>query len=497
MSGALLPAGTGSAVTRRLTPEPERELPSDPVHWVQEELGEFLWSKQREIARSVMRNRRTMVPACHGPGKSMVASRIAAYWEEAHEVGEAFIVTSAPTDHQVGAILWRELARAHRLGGLRGRITLSNEWYIGPKGSPELVAFGRKPADLRNTEQAMTAFQGIHARYVLVILDEATGIPPWLWDAADSLLTNESARILAIGNPDDATSRFEQECRPGSGAEVIRIPADETPNFTGERIPEHLKEMLVSRLWVEERRARWGVDNPLYQSKVLARFPDTSDDAVIPPRLVQQAWLRELPGDEPGAFGLDVARFGGDSSVLYRVRGGVAREVDSWQKQDTVHTTRRVQAHTQRTPHVPIVVDVDGIGGGVYDQAKALQMRVVPFSVAQPARKPRRFKDRRSELWWSYRELMEDGQVDLDPNDTDLAAQLQQPKWWLDIKGRINVERKEQMAERGLPSPDRADAVIMAEFGPVPGSSAAPHPKKSGGKPKPRSQTGDLLNRPM
>lgn len=492
----LLPVGTGSAVERMLTPEPERELPSDPVEWVRSELDEFLWSKQREIARSVMRNRRTMVPACHGPGKSMVASRIAAYWLESHEPGEAFVVTSAPTDHQVGAILWREIARAHRKGGLRGRITLQNEWYVGPRGSPELVAFGRKPADLRDTAQAMTAFQGIHARYVLVILDEATGIPPWLWDASDSLLTNDAARLLAIGNPDDSTSRFETECRPGSGAEVIRIPADITPNFTGERIPEHLREMLVSRTWVEERRERWGVDSPLYQSKVLARFPDTSDDAVIPQRLVTAAWERHLPGDEPGSYGLDVARFGPDQTVLYRVRGGVAREVDAWGKRDTVESTDRLQALTAHTPHVPIVVDVDGIGGSVYDQAKRRKLRVVPFSVQDAAHKPRRFKNRRSELWWSYRELMEDGLVDLDPVDLDLAAQLQQPKWWLDAKGRIVVESKDDMRDRGLPSPDRADAVIMAEFGPQPGSVSAPK-VQPGAKRARKSQTGDLLKRPM
>jgi hypothetical protein len=406
VNGTALPIGTGAAVARMLTPEPERELPTDPVRWVRDELDEFLWSKQREILRSVQRNRRTMVPACHGPGKSMVAARAGAHWIAAHPIGEAFVVTTAPSDHQVGAILWRELARAHRKGALPGRITLSNEWYVGPSSALELVAFGRKPADLTDTEQAMTRFQGIHARYVLVIIDEATGVPAWLWDAVDSLLTNESARLLAIGNPDDASSRFATECQPGSGANVIRIPADETPNFTGEQVPDHLRELLVSRLWVEERREKWGVDSPLYQSKVLARFPDTSDDAVIPARLVQAAWMRDLPGDEPGSYGMDVARFGADQTVLYRVRGGVAREVDSWAKRDTVESTNRLQALTQHTPHVPIVVDTDGIGGGVYDQARDRGLRVVPFSVSQAAHRPRRFKNRRSELWWSYRELM-------------------------------------------------------------------------------------------
>ncbi len=501
-----LPAGTAAVAERLLTPEPERELPQDPVEWVRDALDEHLWSTQRAIARSVQRHRRTMVPSCHGPGKSYTAARVAAHWIASHELGDAFVVSSAPSDRQVKAILWRELARAHRRGALAGRCSsLAAEWYVGARGAEELVAFGRKPADMVDREQAMTAFQGIHARYVLVILDEATGVPPWLWDACDSLLTNESARLLAIGNPDDATSRFAEECAPGSGANVIRIPAEETPNFTGEPVPEHLREMLVSRLWVEERAERWGKDSPLYQSKVLARFPDTSDDKVVSPALVRAAWERDLPGDEPGAYGLDVARFGRDKTTLYRVRGGVARLVSSWAKKDTEETADLAVALTARNPYVPIVVDADGLGAGVFDKLRARGRAAVAFTLNRKARNPRRFSNRRSECWFSYRERMEDGLVDLDPEDLDLAAQLQQPKWWLDPRGRIVVESKDDMSKRGLPSPDRADAVIMAEEGapqvgapggyPDVGAEARRRERRAKGGG--RSVTADLLKRPM
>ena len=77
-------------------------------------------------------------------------------------------MTTAPTTAQVEAILWREIGKAHRKGNLPGRITLDAKWYMGQ----ELVAYGRKPADY---DQA--AFQGIHAKNMLVLLDEAVGIP--------------------------------------------------------------------------------------------------------------------------------------------------------------------------------------------------------------------------------------------------------------------------------------------------------------------------------
>jgi hypothetical protein len=145
-----------------------------------------MWSRQREIAQSVHDNRYTAVKSCHGTGKSFTAARICAWWLSTHAPGEAFVVTTAPTYKQVHAVLWREIGRAHRLADLPGRITLEDEWYIGQ----ELVGFGRKPADYDPS-----AFQGIHARYVLVIVDEAGGVPANIFNAVDSLATNVYARV--------------------------------------------------------------------------------------------------------------------------------------------------------------------------------------------------------------------------------------------------------------------------------------------------------------
>ena len=117
---------------------------------------------------------------------------------------------------------------AHRQAGLPGRVTLDAKWYIGK----ELVAYGRKPADY---DQA--AFQGIHARYVLVIIDEAGGVPKSIFDAVDALATNIDARVVAVGNPDDPSSHFATICKPGSGWAVKKISAFDTPAYTGEEVP--------------------------------------------------------------------------------------------------------------------------------------------------------------------------------------------------------------------------------------------------------------------
>jgi hypothetical protein len=523
VTGLWLPSGTAAAFERRATPTEEAPPPSDPVEFV-EHAGGFLWSRQREIARSVVENRETLVPSCHQAGKTFLAATIGAYWIAGAAPGERFLVTSAPSDRQVRALLWRELGRAHYRHGLEGSIA-GTEWHIGPAGGRTLVAFGAKPQDLTNAEQAMTRFQGIHASQgVLVILDEATGIPGWLWTAVDTITGGEMDRLLAIGNPDDPTSAFAARCDapngstqpPGKryvtrlGAHVIPVDAFHTPALTGEPVPDYVRRGLINRTTVERWGEQWGTDSPLYLSKVRGVFPDRSSHNVISPALIRRAFQAEFPGTEPGCFGLDVSRSAhGDECALYRDRGGVIREVKVWRQPDATETAAIVLRETASTPAVPISVDTDGVGGPVYDllrrgmhEVRGLHpsrqsRRVLPFSVNQSPRRPRDFDSRRSEIWWSAREELEDGMWDLDEEDAELVGQLTAPRWHVDHRGRIHVETKDELARRGISSPDRADAAIIARFGAKMATGRRALLPERNGHSEPESLTGDLLARKL
>jgi len=154
----------------------------DPEGWADQRARAFLWSKQREILRSIKDHRRTAVKSCHGPGKSFTAAHAVAWWLDVHPVGEAAVVTTAPTDRQVKVILWKEIRRAHSKGRLAGR-TNQKEWIMTTgSGVEERVAFGMKPSDYDPS-----AFQGINARFVLVFLDVDCGIPGKTQDNPKSL----------------------------------------------------------------------------------------------------------------------------------------------------------------------------------------------------------------------------------------------------------------------------------------------------------------------
>lgn len=392
----------------------------DPVLWIRRN-DEEVWSEQARVAESVRDNRYTAVHSAHDLGKSFIASRIIAWWIDTHPPGSAFVVSTAPSAAQVSAIMWREVSKIHRKAELPGKINRAGypQWFL----DGELVGYGRKPADYEQS-----AFQGIHAEHVLVVIDEAGGVPQHLYDAVDALATNKNARVLAIGNPDDPASHFARICQPDSGWEVIHLDGLRSPNITydrvvgedpsspnypllaalmeAEQIPystepvsDYLREMLVNEQWIEERIQRWAnispsmvnslpypdlmekirvacVGSPLFTSKVRGIFPDSATEGVIPLGWVQRAVERwqdiqnsRAPGRwEPGNFvlGVDVARTGNDETCFAHRYGNVVRKIEHMRITDTTEIADRAAAYLHE-PMSSVCVDVIGIGSGVYD----------------------------------------------------------------------------------------------------------------------------------
>lgn len=431
---------------------------NDPVGWAQHRLGAHLWSKQREIAESVINNRRTAVKSCHNVGKSWTAGMLAAFWISVHPPGEAFVVSTAPSYPQVHAILWEEIRKTAKVAAemgepLPGRVLQSDEWKLD---DGTLVGWGRKPAD---TDQH--GFQGIHRRYVLVLLDEACGIPEQLWTAVEAITTGGDCRILAIGNPDDPNTEFGKICKPGSGWNTIKVSAFDTPNFTDEPFPDKLRPLMLSTEWAEDKKRRWGETSPRYVSKVLGEFPEVGDDTLISPRWIEAAQARTLEPGPRSVLGVDVARFGSDRSILSLVQGPVMRIIGDYSKQRTTETTGRVIAAKREHMVDEIHVDGVGVGSGVVDELLELGHDVVDMQSGAAAVDREHFANARAEWWWALRQRFEDGDADIDPADDELAAQLGAMKFKYTARGQVLIESKDDMRKRGLPSPDRGDALML------------------------------------
>jgi hypothetical protein len=483
-----LAAGDLAAFERAIERIANRAYATDPVAWVTEKLGEHVWSKQAEIMRSVAANKLTAVQSCHGVGKTHLASRLVLWFLATHPVQDTMVVTTAPTSHQVRAVLWRYIRQGHEAGGLPGFISQAQvpEWKI----DGHLVGYGRRPAD-----HQQSAFQGQHAEHMLIVLDEAGGIPKWLWDAADSLMTGQDQHLLAIGNPDDSGSHFFTVCTKEPGWTRFRISAFDAPALTGEQIPPEMSSKLVQREWVEDKQLRWGTSNPLYKAKVLGEFADT-DDSLIPLSWVTAAHQRWQDWNDAGRppqpgrkiVSVDVARMGEDQTCLAVRRGDVIESVTRYAKQDTVQTSLIVDAQLAQEQQSLAVVDDNGLGGGVTDQLRHRGRRVQAFNGSHGTKMRDssgvwKFPNVRSASWWNLRELLDPaaGSTIALPPDDELTAELTTPKWNTRAGGVLVVEEKDSVKRRLGRSTDSADAVVMAYW-----QLKTPEPAEPGGRRRSR-----------
>lgn len=456
-----------AAVDRKQAAERADRWAQDPASWVRDRLGQTVWSKQREIMESVRDNRKTAVRSCHSSGKSHVASLIVSWWLDAHPPGEAFVVTTAPTTAQVRAILWRYIRRMHKTHNLPGRVN-QVEWLI----DEELVAFGRKPAD---TDEA--AFVGIHAPYVLVVIDEACGVPESLWIGSEAITTGPWCRILAIGNPDNSDTHFFKVSQPGSGWNAIRISAFDTPNFTGESVPEKVAVSLISKEWADEKKIEWGEANALYNSKILGEFTLDAADTVVRSSDVATCRVdmeaKYSPVDlSPVELGVDVG--GGLDETVVRERCGLLAGREWRIRTDRPEKIAPLVLRAIRESGATAVkIDSIGVGFGVIGELRNAASRgehtarIIGVNVSENPRDKKKFANLRAEMWWTIgREMSSQGLWDLSrmENADITAAELLQPRWELDTKGRILVEPKDRIRARTGKSPDHADALLLAYY---------------------------------
>jgi hypothetical protein len=443
----------------------------DPVAWSKERAGVHLWSRQAEIARSVAANKRTAVQSAHGVGKSFLAATLAAWWVDTHPADQTMVVTTAPSLDQVHAILWEEIRGLHDRASLPGVVQRTDRWLVGER----LVGMGRKPPDYNES-----AFQGIHRKYVLVILDEACGIPAWLWTAVETITTGNYCRILAIGNPDDPNSHFKRLCAGETpGWFPHQISVFDSPNFTGEEVPDELHDLLTTVQWAEDRKAEWGEDNPLYIAKVRGIFPTDHPWSVVRMSDLYACRIADVPRAAhelvPVSLGVDVGG-GGDETVIRERRGMMAGR--EWrERSDKPESLARLVLHAiKATGAASVKIDSIGLGYGLVGEMRNLQTlgahnaRIYAVNVSEKARDPNMYFNLRSQLWWECgRIAAEQRTMDLSrmENGDKTVAQLLEPHYQHDLKGRIKVEAKDDIRKRLGRSPDNADALLLAYYEPV------------------------------
>jgi hypothetical protein len=312
------------------------------------------------------------------------------------------------------------------------------------------------------------------------------GLPEEIWTGIEAITTGDSCRMLFIGNPDDRITEFGNAFLDPKSAKDwnrISVPADSTPNFTGEEVPPLLNEVLVSRAWAEERLRNWGKDDPRYISKVLAKFPEQSKSSLFPPALIA-ASMEDVPVQPVGPvvrLGVDVARFGTDLNVVVSHAGVTAKVEDTWGGTDTVSSAHKVLQIAEnlrdrlKASWVEIRVDAVGLGAGVVDtlNARAVLLADPWFSVYEmhgSASPPvdvggsvHGYGNARAYWFDQLRQQMRNGRVKIHGAEFDQQIADDLGMVFYEFRtGKLFIISKEQMRKDHGRSPDYADALAYA-----------------------------------
>lgn len=436
---------------------------TDPALWIKDVMGKELWSRQAEIAQSVVENKRTAVKSSNSVGKSYLAAMLVCWWVSVYPENQTLAITTASTGPQVHKVLWRYVRQFHAEYNLKGYVTMGSEWKTD---DGTLLGFGRKPDG-----DDVTGFQGYHADYILVIADEAGNIPEPLFAGFEAVTVNDTSRIVGIGNPDVHGSYFHsifKKPKEQSVWERMTISSFDTPAFTGEKVPQTILDNLASRKWVEDRAKEWGVDSPRYQAKVLGEFADQSEATLFSQTTINNGIDAEKTPDDlvPIHLGVDVARFGTDFSTIYSCQGGKIRHIAHWSFTDTVESANRVIHWAFELGATEVRIDGVGIGAGVLDMVgRRSEGRFETIGIVGNASSPDldKWVNARAYYYDNMRERMKNGELDIDEADTTLHDELGIIEYkFSKSRGALQIESKDDMKKRGVKSPDFADAAMYS-----------------------------------
>lgn len=370
---------------------------------------------------------------------------------------------TAPTKSQLFGAFMKEMKTIHaRLPeALAGMFEVTNE-KIMKRDAPSESLFEARTA----REEKPEALQGVHcdAGWVLIIVDEASGVHEKIFEAGVGSMSGHRVTTILLSNPTRTSGTFyNSHMKPGFREKWTRISvsADESP-----RVSEEFKKRVASQ---------YGLESNAYRVRVLGEFPRADSDTVISVELVDSARDRDvvLPENLLETWGLDVARFGDDDSVLVRrSRLGVNEKIEIWHGLDLMQLTGKVKRLYDQVQIKPeeILVDEIGMGSGVLDRLRELELPARGVNVSETASADDKYKGLRSELWFKGKEWLaarnrrlpkcEGGCAQECPHER-LAQELVIPVYKEMSDGRMFVEPKAAMKKRGFKSPNVADAFLL------------------------------------
>lgn len=355
---------------------------------------------------------------------------------------------TANTWAQLSTKTWRELA-------LWKERALNSHWFdmttarIYHKDHKETWGINA----LSNSEKNSEAFAGLHSRNNLILFDEASAIPDVIWEVCEGAMTDGSGLWLVVGNPTRNQGRFK-ECfgRYSHRWDTRQIDSRNCMMTDKKKLDE----------WVED----YGEDSDFCRVRIRGVFPRSAGDQFIAENVIEAAASREVePKDflnHPKILGVDVSRGGVDDSVIILRQGPKTEIVGTYHLENLMDLAGKVLESFISEKATHIYIDSTGLGAGVYDRLKQLNLPVTGVSFGTSSIDKRMYSNTRGEIWGRMKAWLEEGSI---PRDQKFLNELKQQTYGYTEKLQIQLESKKAMKSRGLASPDIADALACTFYG--------------------------------
>lgn len=416
---------------------------------IKEAPGFVLEKWQKELLEAIQDGqRRISVRAGHGVGKTATLA-LAAICFMFLRFPQKTVLT-APTAGQLFDALFAEITRwVNALPPLlRDAVEIFSDRIV-LKSAPKESFMSARTSSSEKPE----ALAGVHSENVLLICDEASAIPEAVYEAAVGSMSGYNATTVLLGNPTRNTGLFfKTHHQLRDSWKTMHVSC--------------LGSKLVSPDFVQQIRETYGEESNAYRVRVLGDFSLREDDVLIAAELVTAAMGRDIALDprEVIHYGLDVARFGDDRTVLLKRQGSVVIEIKKWHGSNLMETVGRVVHEASIDKPAEIMVDSIGLGSGVADRLREVGLNVRDVNVSESSALNPQAHRLRDELWITVKDWLTQRACRL-PVDEDLRQELCSPTYAFTSNGKIKVEAKADMKRRGMRSPDTADALCLTFAG--------------------------------
>jgi hypothetical protein len=404
---------------------------------------------------------RMAVASGRGIGKSALVSWLV-IWMMSTRIGGSVIV-SANSEAQLRSVTWAEITKWLAM-------TLNSHWFeiaatriMPAKWLTEIVEREMKKGTRYWSvegrlwsEENPDAYAGLHNEDgVMLIFDEASGIPDSIWSVSDGFFTENTPHRfhLAFSNPRRNTGYFYETFHSKRAFWQTRV--------IDARDVEGTDKNLYQRI-IDE----YGPDSYQASVEVYGNFPSEGDDQFIGSTLVDDAMKRTPARDAtaPIVIGVDPARFGADATVIAVRQGRDILELRRHRGADTMEVAGHVIDAIEEFKPALVCIDEGGLGAGVVDRLKEQRYKIRGVNFGNKAKNQTMWGNKRAEMWGAMRDWLKTGHI---PTDRFLKTDLISPRTKPDSKGTLFLESKKDMKARGLASPDAADAIAVTFAFPV------------------------------